>query len=497
MNTPPAELLLRGALLPGAEAPSDVLISAGRVTAIGPAGTVRHDGAAEVRLDGRWLRPALWDEHVHFTQWVIRRGRLDLSATASAAEVLALVRSGAAPTGSRDTGVTVGYGFRDALWPDAPSLASLDAAAPARPTVLISGDLHCGWLNSAAATLLGVTVDSSGLLREAPWIEALDRLDHDTAPALATYREAARDAAGRGVVGIVDFENADNVRDWPARVAAGVTSLRVEASVWPGRLSAAIEQGYRTGVPLDEQGLVTVGRLKIVVDGSLNTRTALCWDPYPGTDPTAPHRCGVRSVAPHELGDLLGTADRAGIAVAVHAIGDRANSQVIDAFEQLGITGVIEHAQFVAARDFARFGRLGIVASVQPEHAMDDRDVADRYWHGRTDRAFAFRSLYDAGATLRLGSDAPVAPLDPWHAISAAVTRSRDDRRSWHPEQRLPRSVALAASARGRTRVAVGDPADLIVLDQDPTAIPVERLRDTVVTGTLLGGRWTWNALEG
>ena len=179
----------------------------------------------------------------------------------------------------------------------------------------------------------------------------------------------------------------------------------------------------------------------------------------------------------------------------MHAIGDRANSEVIDVFERLGLPGVIEHAQLVGEHDFARFARLGLVASVQPEHAMDDRDVADRCWAGRTGRAFAYGSLHAAGATLRLGSDAPVAPLDPWLAIAAATARSRDGREAWHPEQCLPVDVAMAASARGRTDIKEGETADLVILDEDPLAAGPERLREMPVAGTLLGGRWTWRDL--
>ncbi|MFY1632850.1 amidohydrolase [Solwaraspora sp. WMMB335] len=496
------DVMLRDARLPGVDRPHDVLLRGGRVAAVTPAGGPRPAPAGVraggVRLDGRWLWPGLWDEHVHFTQWVKHRSRVDLAGTASAAEVVDVVRR-AMPAGPARAGATyvVGYGFRDGLWPDRPTRAALDALDAHRPIVLISKDLHCGWLNSAAAALLGADPgagtdpDDSGLLRETAWIGTLDRLDRETAPGVDDYRAGADAAARRGVVGVVDFENADNLRLWPQRVAGGVTALRVEASIWPARLPAAIAAGHRTGAPLDRHGLVTVGRLKVVVDGSLNTRTALCWDPYPGT---VNH--GVQAVAPTQLRDLLATAHRAGIRPAVHAIGDRANTQVIDEFERLGIPGVIEHAQLVAEADFARFGRLGLVASVQPEHAMDDRDVADRYWAGRTGRSFAYRSLLDAGATLRLGSDAPVSPLDPWAALAAAVDRSRDGRDPWHPEQALPRAAALAASARGRTTVVVGDPADLVVLDHDPTGVEPRELRDMTVAGTLLAGRWTWNGLE-
>ena len=147
---------------------------------------------------------------------------------------------------------------------------------------------------------------------------------------------------------------------------------------------------------------------------------------------------------------LLRRATAAGLDCAVHAIGDRANTLALDAFAATGARGRVEHAQLLGPADLARFAELGLVASVQPEHAVDDRDVADRYWAGRTHRAFAYRSLLDAGAELVLGSDAPVAPLDPWITLAAAVHRSADGRPSWHPEQEIPLDVALAASAGRR-----------------------------------------------
>lgn len=485
-------LLLRDARLLGVAEPRDVLLAGGRIDRVAPSGSLAESGLAELRLDGRHLAPGLWDGHVHFTQWVVRRERVDLAPADSAAAAAAIMRD-ALPAADAD--VVVGYGFRDALWADAPTLAALDTIAPDRPIMLISGDLHCGWLNSAAGRRYGLTLPEDGMLRETEWIGALGMHDRGTQPRLAAYATAARSAAARGIVGVVEFENQDNATIWPERVAAGVDSFRVEGSVWPDRLDEAIARGRRTGDVLDESGLVTFGRLKVVVDGSLNTRTAYCWAPYPGLDPADPHSYGVQAVTPERLVELLRTAHENGIAPAVHAIGDQANTDVVDAFEALGIPGVVEHAQLVSEDDFARFGRLGLTASVQPEHAMDDRDAADRHWHGRTDRAFAFRSLHEAGATVTLGSDAPVAPLDPWIAIAAAVSRSRDGRDPWHAEQAIPVDLALSASARGRFTIAEGEAADLVVLDADPLAASPKVLREMPVAATLLGGRFTWNYL--
>jgi predicted amidohydrolase YtcJ len=248
------------------------------------------------------------------------------------------------------------------------------------------------------------------------------------------------------------------------------------------------------------------GPFKVVTDGSLNTRTAYCHDPYPGLGGTEAH--GILSVPPDELVPLMRRAHDGGLHCAIHAIGDHANALALDAFAATGARGSVEHAQLLDDADLARFAELGVVASVQPEHAMDDRDVADRYWAGRTGRAFPYGALDDAGAVLALGSDAPVAPLDPWVAIAAAVSRARDGREAWHPEQRIGLHAALEASTDGRGLFpTAGGPADLVVLDADPLAVGREAggeadadavgkaLREMPVAGTLLAGRWTHRAL--
>lgn len=484
-----------------ADALVDVRVADGRVLGVVPTGgaTPPADATGPVEvvdLDGRWLVPGLWDAHTHMTQWALARRRLDVSAASSAAHAASLVgarlRHDEPPSGM----TLVGAGFRDALWPDEPTAAVLDAVTGPVPVVLVSGDLHCGWFNTAAAERYGVAGSgpdggTPGLVREHAWFAVLDRIEE--APqdvADAWVAEAAAAAATRGVVGVVDFERSSATAAWQRRLAAGQRGLRVVASVWPENLDAAVADGLRSGDVLpgtDE--LVTVGPLKVIADGSLNTRTAWCHEPYRGL--TGPHARGVLNVPSDVLVPLLARASAAGLHGAIHAIGDAATSLVLDAFEATGARGSVEHAQLVSAPDVQRFAALGLTASVQPEHAMDDRDVADRHWAGRTDRAFPLRELHQAGVRLAFGSDAPVAPLDPWAAVAAAVERTRDDRPAWHPEQRLPVDVALAASTRGRTMVAEGDPADLAVLDADPLTTRGAALRSMPVSGTMLAGRWT------
>jgi hypothetical protein len=157
-----------------------------------------------------------------------------------------------------------------------------------------------------------------------------------------------------------------------------------------------------------------------------------------------------------------------------------------------GVDGArVEHAQLLSPGDVARFAELGITVGVQPAHAPDDRDVADRYWPGRTARAFAYADLLKSGTRLEFGSDAPVAPLDPWDGIASAVTRTDDDRPPWHPEQSLPLPAALEASTGGRTTVEVGDLADLVITGRDLRDLPPDELRDMPIVATILGGRVT------
>jgi predicted amidohydrolase YtcJ len=189
----------------------------------------------------------------------------------------------------------------------------------------------------------------------------------------------------------------------------------------------------------------------------------------------------------------------------VHAIGDRANREALDAFEAtrplwapLGLRPRIEHAQLLAGEDVARFGQLGVAASVQFSHATSDRDLADRLWAGSTQRAYAYRSLLEAGAVVANGSDAPIEELDPLAGIRAGVWRTIDARAPWHPEQALTVQQAFAATTvapawlagdeRRRGKLLPGYAADLVVLDRDPW----DDL-DAEVVATMVAGRWVHN----
>jgi predicted amidohydrolase YtcJ len=470
----------------------DVFVEDGRIADIAPAGILRPRGEV-LDADGRWLIPGLWDHHVHVVQWALVAQRQTLGHAESAAHA-ARIMSGAAVDAE---GRRVGTGFRDALWPDEPRLDVLDAVTGDVPTYLINADVHSVWLNTAALRREGHEPDGVGILREAPAFEISRRLnDVDPGVADALVATMARDAASRGVVGLVDLDMAWNESTWERRLGAGFDTLRVEFGIYPDLLARAIAEGLRSGDPVRgaSSDLVRVGSLKVITDGSLGTRTAACSHAYPGD----PHNHGVLAVAPEVLLELMTAATGAGLSCAIHAIGDIANSHALHAFALTGAVGTIEHAQLVAHADIPRFARLGVGASVQPEHAIDDRDMTDSIWAGQTALPYPLRALADSGANLLFGSDAPVSPLDPWAAIASAVHRTRDGREAWHPEQGVSPATALAASTHGGSAapdvIEPGARADLALCERDPVTASESQLRAMAVDATLVAGRLTHRA---
>lgn len=467
--------------------PVDVFLADGHIVDIAPVGALPTRGEA-IDAEGAWAVPGLWDNHVHTVQWALASERVPLGDVDSAVAAAA-VMGDAAPLAD---GRRVGTGFRDALWADLPSLELLDDATGTVPTYLINADVHSVWLNSAALAREGFR-SADGMLRETDAFEISRRLNAvDAAHGDRAMMRAGEQAAARGITGLVDFDMAWSAEAWPRRVHAGFAFHRVEFAMYPFDLDRAIGAGLRTGelredpgAPAAGRGLVRVGPLKVITDGSLGTRTAACSHAYPGD----PDNFGMLTVPSDELVELLTRATGAGLAVAVHAIGDRAITSALDAFTTTGAVGSIEHAQLVRHTDLARFARLGVVASVQPQHAVDDRDLVDRHWAEQTAIGYPLASLRDAGAQLRFGSDAPVAELDPWQAISAAVSRTDDDRAPWHPEERVTIDQALDASVRSSMRP--GERADIVLCASDPRTATGEALRSMNVLATVLAGHIT------
>lgn len=452
---------------PAAADPVDLRLREGVIAEIGPRlaprpGEEVHDGGGAIAI------PGLWDHHVHVGQAAQQYSRLDTSAATSVDELLALVRADA----GRSRGTLVGFGHRLVDLEGSPSVAALDAAAgPGRPVVLIGGDAHHAWASTAALDALGVP-RREGIIAEDEWFDALAHLDDlpGVSAGLETgVKRLQDDALARGIVGLTDMEWSTNWRLWQRREAR----LRVRTATY----ASGIEQvPGPTGTVLDERGLATMGPLKVIADGSLGSRSAFCRHPYPGAEAQR-GGYGVLSDIALELPELLGRAQQLGLEAAVHAIGDAAAGVVLEAFAARGMGGRIEHAQQLEDADIAAMARLGVRASVQPAHLLEDRDPTEEIWGEDARQAYRFADLSRAGVPMLMGSDAPIAPVDPWLAMAAAVHRSADERTAWYPSQQLQPLQALAASTDAVAALEVGGRADLVLLERDVFA-PVPRGAD-------------------
>ena len=462
-----------------------------------------------VDLRGRCVLPGFSDAHVHFPTWALARREVRLEGVASVEEAVARVRDGLGSV--REGGWLRGRGWRDAGWPERPSREALDEVAGEVPVALLAHDSHSLWLNSAALArangdleVEGGVVERdaagepTGILREEACWSFRDRhVEIADAEYLDAMREGLRVAATRGVTSVHDKDGwIGALRYWQALAAEGALSVRVWQSLPADHVGRLAELGIRSGLG---DGMLRVGYLKAFMDGTLGSQTARLLD---GT--------GVEITSREALVEILRRAAPAGWPVAVHAIGDLANREALDAFEEtrpqwapLGLRHRIEHAQLLAPEDVGRFAELGVAASVQFSHATSDRDVADRFWAGKTDGAYAYRSLVDSGAVVANGSDAPIEELDPLAGIRAGVLRSLDDRPAWHPEQSLTVEQVFHATCvtppwlsydeHRRGKLVPGFQADLVVLDRDPFAIEPEELAEVQVVATMVGGRWTHN----
>jgi len=464
-----------------------------------------------VDLGGRTVVPGFSDAHVHFPTWALAQRQIDLDGCRSLEEALGRLRSAPAPAQEPGRWLRA-YGWRSGDWSPSvePTRSDLDAVTTA-PAALISKDYHSLWLNSAALALAdgqlevpgGVVErdergEPTGVLREEAAWSFKERFlvvsDDDYVEAM---RAGVKLALSRGVTSVHDKDGwLGAPRLWQRLAEQGSLGIRVWQSLPHDALPALEQIGARSGLGDDH---LRIGYLKVFMDGTLGSQTALMLD-----------GSGVEITSADELADIVRRAARLGWPVAVHAIGDRANRNALDAFEQTadvwrprGLRHRIEHAQCVAPEDLARFGSIGVAASVQFSHAPSDRDLAERLWPERLDGAYAWRSLVDSGAVVANGSDAPIEELDPLAGIRAGVLRTLDDRPAWRPEQAVTVEEALHATCvspawlardeRRRGKLLPGYLADLVVLDRDPVTCPQEELPEVYVVATMVGGRWLHN----
>ena len=467
-------------------------------------------GPERVDLGGRCVVPGFTDSHVHFPTWAMAQHEVRLEGTSSLEEAVARVRE--ALPGSKGTWL-LGRGWRSGDWSPAvePTKADLDAIAPDRPIALMARDSHSVWVNSAALARANgdlqvpggvVELDErgepTGVLREESCWHFRDRYIETTDDEyVEAMRAGVKLAASRGVTAVHDKDGwLGALRFWQRLEADGSLCLRVWQSLPADFVGELAQVDVRSGLG---GPLLRVGYLKAFMDGTLGSQTARMLD-----------GSGVEITSREQFEEYIREGARAGFPIAVHAIGDLANREALDAFEAtreawqpLGLRQRIEHAQLLAREDVPRFAELGIAASVQFSHAPSDRDLADRFWGGLETEPYAFRSLLDSGAVLANGSDAPIEELDPLLGIRAGVARTLDEREAWQPEQGLTVGQALHATTvapawlardeRRRGKLVPGHLADLVVLDRDPLACEPEELAEVKVVATMLGGAWTHN----
>jgi predicted amidohydrolase YtcJ len=464
-----------------------------------------------VDLRGRCVLPGFTDSHVHFPTWALAQTEVRLEDTRSLEEAVARVAE-AARNASPNRWLR-GRGWRSGDWSPLvePTKESLDAIAPDVPIALMARDSHSVWLNSAALARANgdlhvpggvVEVDErgepTGVLREESCWHFRDRyIDVSDTEYVDAMRAGIKLANARGTVAVHDKDGwLGSLRFWQRLHERDGLTLRVWQSL-PHDLVGELEAAdVRSGLGDD---YLRVGYLKAFMDGTLGSQTARLLD-----------GSGVQITSREELEEIVRRGAGAGFPVAVHAIGDLANQEALDAFEAtqdawrpLGLRHRIEHAQLLRHEDVRRFAELGIVASVQFTHATSDRDLAERFWPDATNRAYMFRSLWDAGALVANGSDAPIEELDPWLGVCAGVRRTWDERDAWHPEQALTLEQALIATCvtpawlsrdeRRRGKLVPGFLADLVVLDRDPFELPADELPSVRVLATMVGGRWVHN----
>jgi predicted amidohydrolase YtcJ len=459
-----------------------------------------------VDLGGRCVLPGFTDSHVHFPTWSLGQHDVRLEGVDDLPEALERVR-----THPHHGSWVRGYGWRSADWSEQPTAAALDTVTGDTPALLFSKDYHSAWLNSAALALADgdLQVDGgvverdergtpTGILREeSAWQFRARVAMPSTEEFVEATRGGLRIAAGRGVVAIHDKDGWLGAPGIFQRVdERDGLSLRVWQSVPYERLPELDALGIRSGIGGEH---LRIGYLKAFMDGTLGSQTAWMLD-----------GSGVMITSGEHLAEVIREGARLGWPVGVHAIGDRANREALDAFEStreiwapIGLRHRIEHAQCLAPEDVDRFAAIGVACSVQFSHAPSDRDLAERFWPDRVDGAYAFRSLWDSGALIANGSDAPVEELDPLAGIRAGVLRTIDERPPWHEEQCLTIEQAVVASTvnpawlsgdeRSRGKLLPGYLADLVVLSRDPLECPPDELESLEVVATMVGGRWVHN----
>lgn len=512
-----------------------VAISAGRILEVGTdAQALRYAGRETkvIPLGGRLVVPGFIDSHLHFINGGFQLLELDLKNTRDEAEFIRKIAEKAKAL-ARGRWL-LGGNWDEQAWPSAqlPTRWMIDSVTPGTPVFISRYDGHAALANSLALKLAGVTkatpVPASGVIVQDPKSGEPTGVLKDAAedlvarvvprPTEAEMEEAFKAALAEAArVGVTSVHNVSTDADSPGGTFVSEIQLlrRAEQEGWlTVRLyeitpiaawKRLAEAGVSHGTGSD---FLKLGAVKGFADGSLGSGTAWMFEPFddePGNRGLPMEIMNPPSI----LEAMLRGAREAHIQPCIHAIGDRAVAELLDLYSRVGGADAprhrfrIEHAQHVRARDFERFAKLGVIASMQPYHAIDDGRWAEkRLGRARARTSYAWRSMLEAGAPLAFGSDWPVAPLDPLIGIYAAVTRATLDGKhagGWFPEERLTVEEALRAYTAGsafaafeeaeKGTISRGKLADLVVLSDDVFKLPAKRIQNTYVTMTVVGGR--------
>ncbi|MCT1616507.1 amidohydrolase family protein [Kocuria indica] len=503
--------------------PDAILTSDDRIVAVGdyqrlkdlaPLGTERTD------LGGTYVLPGMGDGHIHsamYSRSLIEPDMRHCTSLESALEVLRpFVERGMA-----DDSITWIFGgqWNVNAWdvPELPDRHALDTVAPHIPVALGSLDWHTLWLNSKALQELGLDRnvkdpdggefvrdehgELTGVIREAAAIPIRDGLmQSDVSGNIDDYLPLGqRELLKRGITSIHDIDGADCLYAYQKLRERGELDIRIHKVLRQEQVHDFIRRGIRTASG-DEW--ISIGPLKLFADGALGSHTCHMSEAWPGTE-----NHGMTVTSPQELEHWIGLAASAGIATAVHAIGDQATTEVLDAFAKsqsiarvFGLRQRVEHAQYMKRSDVPRFRELGVTASMQPMHCTADIPMND-FLAERDLVAYGWNSLREAGAELVFGSDGPVEDPNPFRGIHAAITRTRDGapEGGWQPHERLPRAETVYYYTHAVARasyeenlkgcLAPGMLADFVSVDRDIFSEDAEAVKDTVVEATVVGAQ--------
>jgi predicted amidohydrolase YtcJ len=476
---------------------------------------------------GRFLIPGLIDSHGHVVSLGFAALTLDLSDTRSLPEALAKIAAYAKAHPERPW--ILGRGWNQEQWPEKrfPTAAELDAVVPDRPVWLARVDGHAGWANSRALAAAGVTAATkdpvggrierltpvgkpAGVLVDA----ATNLVDAKVPPPRPEDRDLALVKAqdillSKGVTAIADMGT--GIEDWQSFRRAGDNgTLRIRIMAYAAGIDNMVLIGGPGPSPWLYDDRLRLNGVKLYIDGALGSRGASLKAPYSDS----PNTRGLRITSDTQLKNLMSRAALDHFQVAVHAIGDEGNAAVLSAIEDMAATYTgdrrwrIEHAQIVDPADIPRFGKHGIIASMQPVHQTSDREMAEkRLGPGRLAGAYAWKSIQASGARLVFGSDVPVEAADPFAGWAAAISRTGPNGQplgGWQVQERVTREEAFAAYtasgayagfAEGRFgRLVPGERADFVFIDRDPFLASPAELRATQVIEVWIGGRKVWDS---